>query len=130
MGDGREEKKEEGKPAASICRPDGRVAERGPQAKVSNPSSIIGPENVHFLSLKFGLPMSGPTPEPRVRSNLNPAAEELEPWPSLFRCAFSSWDVSGWSLGSAPHGLALPSARAESKRGSAGGVSGVQPEGC
>ena len=78
---GREEKKEEGMPAASICRPDGRVAERGPQAKVSNPSSIIGPVNVHFSSLKSGLPMCGPTPEPRMRSNLNPAAEEFVPRP-------------------------------------------------
>ena len=68
-------------PAASVCRPDGRVAERGPQAKVSNPSSLAESKNVHFSSLKSGLPMCGPTPEPRVRSNLNPAAEEFVPRP-------------------------------------------------
>ena len=65
--------------ATSVCRPDGRVAERGPQAKVSDSSSLIGSKNVHFSSLKSGLPMCGPTPEPRVRSNLNPAAEKFMP---------------------------------------------------
>ena len=82
----------EGKPTASVCRPDGRVAECGPQAKVSNPSSLIGPESVHFLSLKSCHPMCGPTPEPRVRTNLNPAAEEFMPRPR-------GWFDQGLALG-------------------------------
>ena len=48
LGDGWEEKKEEGKPAASSCRPDGRVAERGPQAKVIDPSSLAESKNCIF----------------------------------------------------------------------------------
>ena len=81
LGVGREVQKEEVMPAASISRSDDRVAERRPKAKVSNSSSLIGPESVLFSSLKFGIPMCGPTPEPRVRSNLNPAAEGIVPWP-------------------------------------------------
>ena len=68
-------------PAASVSRSDDRVAERGPQAKVSDSSSLIESKNVNFSSLKSGLPMGEPTPEPRVRSNLNPAAEGFMPWP-------------------------------------------------
>ena len=36
--------------------------------------------------------MSGPTPEPRVRSNLNPVAEEFVPRPP-------GWLNQGWALG-------------------------------
>ena len=81
LGDGREEQKEEVMPAASLSRSDERVAERGPLAKVSDSSSLFGPKNVHFSSLKSDPPMCGPTPEPRVRSSLNPAAEEFVPRP-------------------------------------------------
>ena len=90
LGVSREEQKEEEVlPATSVSRSHDRVAERGPYVKVNHPSSITSSSNVHFSSLKSGFPMCGPTPEPRVRSSLIPAAEELEPWPSLFRRAFS-----------------------------------------
>ena len=68
-------------PAASISRSDDRVAERGPLSKVSHSSSLFGPKNVHFSSLKSDPPMCGPTLVPRVRSSLNPAAEEFVPRP-------------------------------------------------
>ena len=47
----------------------------------------------------------------------------LQAWPLQLGC-------QGWSHGFAPHVLDQPSARAESKHGPAGGVSGVQPKGC
>merc|ERR1711872_326058 len=82
MGVGREEQKEEEVlPAASIGRSHDRVAESGPFAKVNHPSSQISSSNVNFASLMPGFPMCGPTPMPRVRSNLNPAAEEFVPRP-------------------------------------------------
>ena len=85
MGVSREEQKEEEVlPAASIGRSHDRVAERGPCTKVNHPSSQVSSSNVNFTSLKSGFPMCGPTRLPRVRSSLNPAAEELGPWPSLF----------------------------------------------
>ena len=73
---GREEQKEEEVlPTASVSRSHDRVAERGPYVKVNHPSSLTSSSSVHFSSLKSGIPMCGPTPEPRVRSNLNPAVE-------------------------------------------------------
>merc|ERR1711888_375565 len=82
LGVGREEQKEEEVlPAASISRSDDRVAERGPYVKVNHPSSLTSSCNVYFSSLKPGIPMCGPTPMPRVRSSLNPAAEEFVPRP-------------------------------------------------
>ena len=110
MGVGREEQKEE-----EVC------------TKVNYPSSQVNACNVNFTSLMPGFPMCGPTPMPRVRSSQYPAAKELEPWPSLVRRAFCNWDPLGWSRGSGPQVLALPSAWPCSKRGPAGGNSGVKP---
>ena len=82
MGVGREEQKEEEVlPAASIGRSHDRVAERGPCTKVNHPSSQVSACNVNFTSLMPGFPMCGPTPMPRVRTSLNPAAEEFVPRP-------------------------------------------------
>ena len=75
LGVGREEQKEEEVlPAASVSRSHDRVAERGPYVKVNHPSSLTSSSSVHFSSLKPGIPMCGPTPVPRERSCLNPAA--------------------------------------------------------
>ena len=79
LGDGREEQKEEGLPAASVSRSDDQVAECGPLAKVSHSSSLTSSKDELTSSLKSGFPMCGPTPEPRVRSSLNPATEKFEP---------------------------------------------------
>ena len=79
-----EVQQEEDLPAASVSRSHDRVAERGPCTKVNHPSSQVSSSNVNFTSLMPGFPMCGPTPMPRVMPSLNPAAEELEPWPSLF----------------------------------------------
>ena len=85
MGVGREEQKEEEVlPATSVSRSHDRVAERGPCVKVNHPSSLASAKDDLASSLTSGIPMCGPTPKPRVRSSLDPAAEELEPWPSLF----------------------------------------------
>ena len=84
------QKEEEVLPAASIGRSHDRVAERGPCTKVNHPSSQVSFSNVNFTSLMPGFPMCGPTPMPRARSSQYPAAKELEPWPSLVRCAFSN----------------------------------------
>ena len=85
LGVGREEQKEEEVlPAASVSRSHDRVAERGPYVKVNHPSSLTSSSNVHFSSLKPGIPMCGPTPVPRVRSSLNPAAEVFVPRPPGF----------------------------------------------
>ena len=82
MGVGWEEQKEEEVlPAASVSRSHDRVAERGPYVKVNHPSSLTSSSSVHFSSLKSGIPMCGPTPVPRVRSSLNPAAEGFVPTP-------------------------------------------------
>ena len=133
MGVGREEQKEEEVlPAASIGRSLDRVAERGPCTKVNHPSSQVSACNVNFTSLMPGFPMCGPTPMPRVRTSLTQLPKSLcrglqessaGAWPgcslhcsrraTLFRRGSGSRDVSGWSRGSAPHMLALPSARAE-----------------
>merc|ERR1711895_6029 len=82
MGVGREEQKEEEVlPATSASRSHDRVAERGPFAKVNYPSSLTSSSNSNFASLIPGFPMCGPTPMPRVKSTLNPAAEEFVPRP-------------------------------------------------
>ena len=76
-------------PAASICRPDGRVAERRPQAKVSNHSLLLEPLTLPLPSLKICLPMCGPTVEPKLTPHLDPDndssyPDDLEPggWPN------------------------------------------------
>ena len=82
LGVGREEQKEEEVlPAASVSRSHDRVAECGPCVKVNHPSSLASAKDDLASSLKFGIPMCGPTPEPRVRTNLNPAAEGFVPTP-------------------------------------------------
>ena len=92
LGVGQEEQKEEEVlPAASISRSHDRVAERGPYVKVNHPSSQTSSSNVNFSSLKPGIPMCGPTPVPRVRSSLNPAAEEFVPRPP----GWIDWGLAG-----------------------------------
>ena len=82
LGVSREEQKEEEVlPAASVSRSHDRVAECGPYVKVSLPSSITSSNDELTSSLNSGIPMCGPTPVPRVRSSLNPAAEEFVPRP-------------------------------------------------
>ena len=94
LGVGQEVQKEEVMPAASVSRSDDQVAERGPLDKVSDSSSLIGPKNVHFSSLKSDPPMCGPTPMPRVRSKLNPAAEKFELPPGWFDQGLACWQFS------------------------------------
>ena len=84
LGEGQEQKKEEVLPGFSRCRPEGRVADPGPVAKVSNHSLLLVPKMMPFPSLKFCHPMCGPTPEPKLMSHLGPDIntsnpDELEP---------------------------------------------------
>ena len=81
LGVGQEVQKEEVLPAASIGRSHDRVAERGPYVKVNHSSLLTSSNDELTSSLKSGIPMCGPTPVPRVRSSLNPAAEEFVPRP-------------------------------------------------
>ena len=73
LGEGQEQKKEEVLPGFSRCRPEGRVADPRPVAKVSNHSLLLEPKMMQFPSLKFCHPMCGPTSEPKLTPHLSPA---------------------------------------------------------
>ena len=79
LGDGREEKKEEVKPGFSRCRPEGRVADPGPEAKVSHHSLLLEPKMMPFPSLKSCHRMCGPTSEPKLTPHLGPDINSSNP---------------------------------------------------
>ena len=84
LGEGQEQKKEEVLPGFSRCRPEGRVADPGPMAKVSHHFMLLEPKMMPHPSLKFCHPMCGPTSEPKLTPHLGPDInssnpDELEP---------------------------------------------------
>ena len=68
-----QEEKEEVLPGLSRCRPPSRVADSGPQAKVSHHLMLPLP------SLRLCPPMCGLNPEPILRPNLSPANYSSNP---------------------------------------------------
>ena len=70
-------------PAVSVSRSHDRVAERGPYVEVNHSSLLTSSNDELTSSLTSGIPMCGPTPKPRVRTKLNPAAEGFVPTPGM-----------------------------------------------
>ena len=72
-----QEEKEEVLPGFSRCRPPSRVADSGPEAKVSHHLMLPLP------SLRLCPPMCGLNPEPNLRPDLSPANHSSIPGPLM-----------------------------------------------
>ena len=66
-------------PGFSRCRPSSRVADSGPEAKVSNHLMLPGFKTLPLPSLKLCHRMCGSNPEPNLRPVLSPANNSSNP---------------------------------------------------
>ena len=66
-------------PGFSRCRPSSRVADPGPEAKVSHHFMLLGSKMMPLPSLKLCHRMCGPTSEPKLTPHLSPAINSSNP---------------------------------------------------
>ena len=70
-------------PSFSRCRPSSRVADPGPEAKVSHHFMLLGSKMMPLPSLRLCHCMCGFNPEPNLRIDLSPADAQFLPRPQV-----------------------------------------------